>query len=416
MDSNRGPVDYGGYPPRRRPHASPPNRAQAVRRTASQDDAGASEIGGGARLTDREFEAWQHEQNPQVSPQGSPQGSRAKKRVARARHPQRGRLNPRMAQSSGAGANGANQANASGGTRRKKRGVKRPFWKRVRRLAGFLVLCALIEIGVASLTAPQFAVESVEVAGLQVTQPEELQPVQQWLRGQNWMRAKLSQAQKRVEALPAVRQARIVRVLQWPPRLQVQVSERQAFARVGAGKDWWIVDESGVPFRRAGKEDASLHAVTSVLLQPQLGRALPPEHWQPAVRLAGLLDAEAQAGRAWKLRRVYFDKNDCASLRLSGGFNDELLVQLGAAGWRDKLQSARQALAFFAATGQRAASLNLVSSYNRPAWTPRETTVLTSSNASSARASATSTFPVSTTLAAPDLSAPLRPDTVHRAT
>jgi hypothetical protein len=167
-----------------------------------------------------------------------------------------------------------------------------------------------------------------------------------------------------------VREAHIVRVLDWPPRLAISITERRPFARVGAGQNWWVVDDQGMPFRAATAGDAALYAVTGSKLHPVLGRALPAEAWRPAVQFAAAL-ANDHHGRQWNLRRIYIDKYGFASLRLSGGVHDEMLVQLGTEHWPEKLKRARQALAYFEETGRRAATLNLVS-FSMPTWTPRQ--------------------------------------------
>jgi hypothetical protein len=81
------------------------------------------------------------------------------------------------------------------------------------------------------------------------------------------------------------------------------------------------------------------------------------------------LSRSEQKGTRWSLRRLYFDKQGFASLRLTGGAHDEMLIQMGSDNWSKKLQRARQALTYFEATGRRAAVLNLIS-YSMPTWTP----------------------------------------------
>lgn len=257
---------------------------------------------------------------------------------------------------------------------RKKRA---PFWKVARFLALILLLAGGVELGVAALTSPRFQVAEVTTSGTQITPQEDLKKIQNTLLGQNWVRAKTSVAQKKLRAIPTVKEARIVRALHWPPSLHIRIEERAPFARVGAGNEWWMVDESGVPFRRTQKNDGDFYALTGPNLQPQPGVPLPQKEWQNCVRLVRALngDGNTQAGSTrgskWSLRRVYFDKNGFAALRLQGGSQDELLIRLGADRWEEKLEKARLALAYFDRQGQRAQSLNLVS-YNVPQWTPRQ--------------------------------------------
>jgi hypothetical protein len=102
----------------------------------------------------------------------------------------------------------------------------------------------------------------------------------------------------------------------------------------------------------------------------EAGKHLPPKLWKSVVHLADVLTTQAQQGQQWQLRRTYIDKYGFASLRLEGGSHDEMLVRLGAGRWPEKLERARQALAYFEKTGRQAAALNLVS-YSKPTWTPR---------------------------------------------
>ena len=261
----------------------------------------------------------------------------------------------------------------SRGSRGKKRA---PFWKVVRFLALILLLAGSVELGVAVLTSPRFQVTETTISGAQITPQEDVAAIQQSLVGQNWARAKTSDALKKLQAIPTVKSARIVRALHWPPTLHIQLEERTPFARVGAGNDWWITDEDGVPFRRARqnnqRSDENFYALTSPKLQPQLGRPLPKTEWQNCARLVNALNAAGSTPSAkWNLRRVYFDKNGFAALRLQGGSQDELLIRLGGDRWEEKLEKARMALSFFEVSGKRAQSLNLVS-YNVPQWTPRQ--------------------------------------------
>jgi POTRA domain, FtsQ-type len=282
-----------------------------------------------------------------------------------------------------------------GAARRQRRGMSRrartrhdgtarppatrmPLWKRVQRWSALLLFLLSAELMGAALTSRHFAVVAVDVIGNDVTPLDAVRPVQTALIGQNWIRAHTARAARALETLPAVRVADVVRVMDWPPRLAISITERKPFARVGAGRDWWVVDEQGVPFRVAKANDAALYAITGPRLQPRLGRPLPSAAWRPVVAFAAALVQDQQRGGRWNLRRIYMDKHGYASLRLMGGAHDEMLVQLGMDHWPAKLQRARQALAFFEETGRPAATLNLVS-FTMPTWTPRQASDTTSS-------------------------------------
>lgn len=255
-------------------------------------------------------------------------------------------------------------------------GLRRPLWRRLRRLAGFLMLVGLVELGAAALTTPHFAVRAVDLAGAQITPQAEVQAIAERLVGQNWIRADLRAAEQAAQALPTVRTARVVRVLdEWPPRLTMSLEERQPFTRVGGGTTWWVVDREGVLFREATPADKGLSSVSASVVELETLRAgykLPPKLWASVVELTDALQKDSETGAQWSLRRTYIDRWGFASLRLTGGAHDEMLVRLGAGHWPEKLQRTRQALAYFDATGKRASALNLVS-FNMPTWTPRAT-------------------------------------------
>lgn len=252
--------------------------------------------------------------------------------------------------------------------------MRRPLWRRLRRFACFLMLVGLVELGAAALTTKHFAVRAVDVSGAQITPESELQAIAGQLVGQNWIRAKVSEAERAAQALPTVKAAHVVRVLdEWPPRLAMRIEERQAFTRVGGGNTWWVVDREGVLFGEAKAADKSLSALTTSTLDLetlQPGDKLPAKLWASVVELTDALKSDSAAGAQWSLRRTYIDKWGFASLRLTGGMHDEMLVRLGAGLWPEKLQRTRQTLAYFDATGKRASALNLVS-FNMPTWTPR---------------------------------------------
>lgn len=384
----RGPIDYNRYPPReRRPSSDAPPHQPASHQPASHQPAfdepsphrrfqsgrghrNAAQRGDFERRR-AESDAGECSPEPAIATgteeefpapaQELRRGRRARSR--RGRHP----AHREIAAGVSATANGESVTK----NRRVRSGRRRvALWKRARRWAYLLLLLLLGEMGVAMLTSSHFAIARVEVHGLNITTPAQVAPVQGALLGRNWLRAPLSGAKAELEKVPSVQRVEMTRMLAWPPQILIRVSERQPFARVGAGRKWFVVDSQGVPFRVATKEDEALYAVTGPTLQPQLGRALPAAAWNRVRQVARALAQSAAEGERWALRRLYFDRHGFASLRLTGGAQDETLVQLGSERWPEKLRRARQALAYFEATGRRASTLNLLS-YSMPTWTPK---------------------------------------------
>ncbi len=253
-----------------------------------------------------------------------------------------------------------------GKPRRKRRSL---FMRRLRFVFFLFLLAGCGYLTYFALTAPELRVAAVTVSGVGITPDQAISQAKERLVGQNWILAKPESARKKLVSATAVKDVTITRTLHWPPQMHIHVEERTPFVRVGEGKDWWIVDESGMPFRRAEAGDEHLFSLTGPKLSPAFGKAIPKALWQPSARLIVALNASNATGQKWALRRVYLDKNGFASLRLQGGMHDELLVRLGGDRWEEKLGRTRLALQYFERTGRRAVSLNLVS-YNMPQWTP----------------------------------------------
>ncbi|HEX9995513.1 MAG TPA: FtsQ-type POTRA domain-containing protein [Abditibacterium sp.] len=262
-----------------------------------------------------------------------------------------------------------------------------PVW--LKRLFFLVAVLFLGQLGFAALTAPQFEIKTIAIAGADVTPENEIEALAAPLRGQNIVRVDHKKVEKAVQTLPTVASAHVVRLASWPPKVELQIVEREPLLKVGAGDDWWVADKTGVPFRRPTSEDFRLYSVVAPDFEPQLREKLEPKVWarvaelNAAIRADNLLarpQGEAsedweEAGNEpfWVLRRIYFDKNGLASLRVSGKGNlrahNELLLRLGDDKWSEKLARARVALSYFERTGRRAAELDLIS-LERPVWRP----------------------------------------------
>ncbi len=251
----------------------------------------------------------------------------------------------------------------------RQKAVKR-FTKRL-----FAVGAAIfaVQLTVASMTAPQFGVKAIAVDGLNETQEALVHPLAQKLVGQNIFRANRKAIEKEIEQIPTIADAKIERMSVWPPKMRLVVTERTPILRVGAGNSWWVVDKTGKPYRVAQKKDDSLYALTAPQFKPENGKVLPEKWWGRAALLSAALDKDNLAakksgqGDAWKLRRVYLDKDGLAALRLNGS---EMLIRLGDDDWNEKLGRARVALNYLDQTGRHADELNLIS-YEYPRWKVR---------------------------------------------
>ena len=251
-----------------------------------------------------------------------------------------------------------------------------PIWRLFRAVALCLLAIAGVEFGIAALTSPRFSVQQITSDVADITPETSIESAKRSLKGQNFFRVHPQSVVQKLAKLPTVKSVSIVRQFDWPPHLHINIEERQPFARVNArannGGVWWVVDESGVPFRRAEKQDDKLYAVSSKALTPEIGKPLKTENWTPVAEFARALEQDKQQGHDWALRAIYFDEHGFASLRLAaaGDATDRILVHLGTGPWDKKLERTRQTLAWLDAKGLQAETLNLISA-TRPVWTPR---------------------------------------------
>lgn len=104
------------------------------------------------------------------------------------------------------------------------------------------------------LTTPRFAVMAVEVRGASRVPPQRILEVSGIVRGTNLWRIDPDHVRARLESLPEIRRADVVREL--PNRVSILVEERRPFTLVHAARLHWL-DEEG---RLLGEEP---HAVAT---------------------------------------------------------------------------------------------------------------------------------------------------------
>ena len=119
--------------------------------------------------------------------------------------------------------------------------------RRWRRLGGIALTLAVVPLVVGGamhwlLTTPRFGVASVEVRGASRVAPDTILQVAAIPRGTNIFRLDTMGVTGRVEALPEVRRADVVREL--PNRVVISVEERRPFTLVHGGRLHWM-DEEG---------------------------------------------------------------------------------------------------------------------------------------------------------------------------
>jgi cell division protein FtsQ len=109
-------------------------------------------------------------------------------------------------------------------------------------VAATLIPGALGAVGHWLLTTHRFAVARVEVRGVSRVSPEQILAVAAIPRGTNIFRLDTTVVTGRVESLPEVRRADVVREL--PDRVVISVEERRPFTLVHGGRLHWM-DEEG---------------------------------------------------------------------------------------------------------------------------------------------------------------------------
>ncbi|HET7340612.1 MAG TPA: FtsQ-type POTRA domain-containing protein, partial [Methylomirabilota bacterium] len=94
------------------------------------------------------------------------------------------------------------------------------------------------------LTSPRFAVTAVEVRGASRVPPERILEASGIVHGQNIWRIDPRRVQTRLEELPEIRRADVVREV--PNRVSIVVEERRPFTLVHAGRLHWLDEEGRV--------------------------------------------------------------------------------------------------------------------------------------------------------------------------
>jgi cell division protein FtsQ len=94
------------------------------------------------------------------------------------------------------------------------------------------------------LTSPVFAVTAVDVRGASRVSPERVLEVSGIVHGENLWRIDPRRVRARLEELPEIRRADVVREL--PNRVSIVVEERRPFTLVHAGRLHWLDEEGHV--------------------------------------------------------------------------------------------------------------------------------------------------------------------------
>lgn len=240
---------------------------------------------------------------------------------------------------------------------------RRRDWNKT--LKGFAALLAVAEVA-AVLCAPAFRVTRVRVDGAQTISPEQVFAEARVPEHTNifWMlRQPLT---KRIAADPVI--DHVSRSIRLPNLLVLTVTERQPFATLAAGGQFWLLDRKGVPYSALDRPAPGLpiiQAAANVLPdQPALGRPLGTSWLADAYRLLDLTRRDADMDGA----KIVVDQNRNMCLNRKNA----LQIRLGqpdSLPWKMSLADAALS-AYGGALARRAAYID-VSCPQQPVWRPR---------------------------------------------
>jgi cell division protein FtsQ len=239
------------------------------------------------------------------------------------------------------------------GRPRRRRAARRA---RLRRLAGFIALTGLsLVVALAGgrwlLTTQRFAVARVEVRGASRVSPEQVMAAAAIPRGTNIFRLDTTNVIDRIEALPEVRRADVVREL--PDRVVISVEERRPFTLVHGGRLHWM-DEEGRLLGASPSAVSSPLPVISGLTADELAsmRTSPGPKARAAIAVIRAL-IRSGGGLTGEISEIDMSRREGPVLYTIDGVE----VRLGSEDWEERLQRLEGILAQVATQDVRTVDL-----------------------------------------------------------
>lgn len=217
-----------------------------------------------------------------------------------------------------------------------------------------LVLLAGAGLGVAwALTSPRFAVTEVAVSGASRLTPQEIVAASGIGPGTNFFRLDRAAVVARLEALPLVRRAELVR--RFPNRVTLAVEERRPFTLAHAGKLHWI-DEQGVSLGPETRAVAPKAPVITGLSPADLGSpdGAPSPRVAAGISLLRVL-LRSEAALLQQISEIDVSRPDGPVLYTVDGIE----VRLGAEDWEARLGRLQGVLAQMRAGGEAVSAIDL---------------------------------------------------------
>jgi cell division protein FtsQ len=239
-------------------------------------------------------------------------------------------------------------------SRRRRPGARRSGLQKLGLVAGLgVLLTGPVLLTAWALTTSRFAVNAVEVRGAVRVPLERIAEAAAVPLGINLWRLDTAAVIARVESLPEVRRAEVVREL--PNRVRITVEERRPFTLVHSGRLHWV-DEEG---RMIGDEPEAVVPpvpVISGLSEEEVAtmRTAPGPRARSAIKLLRALLRTGSA-LATEISEIDMSWRDGPVLYTVGGIE----VRLGGEDWDERLARLAGVLASVAAQGDLVRAIDL---------------------------------------------------------
>jgi cell division protein FtsQ len=189
------------------------------------------------------------------------------------------------------------------------------------------------------LTAPHFAVAAVEVQGASRVPADDVRTAAGIVPGSNLWRLDTRGVLARVEAMPEIRHARVIRAL--PNRVTIVVEERRPFTLVHGGRLHWM-DEEGRVLGEASQVVAPPLPVVSGLSDEELAsmRSRPAPRARVAIDIIRTL-LRTGSGLVSQISEIDMSGRDGPVLYTVDGVE----IRLGGEAWEERLARLEAVLA-----------------------------------------------------------------------
>jgi cell division protein FtsQ len=203
------------------------------------------------------------------------------------------------------------------------------------------------------LTSPRFAVTKVDVRGAGRLAPGAIVAAAAIPPGTNLLRLRIDEVERRVEALPGIRHAEVIRA--WPNRVTVVVEERRPFTLAHAGWLHWV-DEDGMPVGPAREAVTPKAPVISGLSPDELSvlRERPSPRAREAIALIRML-LRSGSPLVDQISEVDMSRPDGPILYTVDGVE----VRLGGENWEGRLARLEGVLARLTAAPEPVTAIDL---------------------------------------------------------